>query len=121
VPHAAPEWAPAAPPRDSPLGDMETEFVRLVIMDRHDRVVGADHVAHPAPDAGVGDVRPLADPVVNAEEIARLLRKSEGNLEDPFAVDAQFDCLYGTDRRAAAAEGALLLAPEELPGQILRT
>ena len=99
---------------------MEAELVRLVVVHRHDRVVGADHVAHPAADAGVGDVRPLADPVVDAEEVARFFRQADLHLDHPFAVDAQLDRLHGADRRAAAAEAALLLAPEDLPGQIRR-
>jgi len=67
----------------------------------------------------MGGIRPLADPVVNSIKIPRFFRESKGDLQDPFPVDAQLDRLHGTDRRAAAAEAALLLAPENLPGQIL--
>ena len=111
--------ASAATARDAALIDVEAELVRLIVVDRQDRVVGADHVAHAAADAGMGGIRPLADPVVNSIKIPRFFRESKGDLQDPFPVDAQLDRLHGTDRRAAAAEAALLLAPENLPGQIL--
>ena len=68
----------------------------------------------------MGNIRPLADPVVDAEDIAGLFRKPQRNLQDPFPVNTGFNRLHGADRRAAAAEVALLLAPEDLPGQILR-
>ena len=65
-------------------------------------------------------VRPLADAVVDTEQVARFLHEPQRNLQDALAMDAEFDRLYGTDRRTAAAEAALPPAPEDLPRQILR-
>jgi hypothetical protein len=68
----------------------------------------------------VGDIGPLADAMVDAVEVARLFLQADLHLDHPLTVDPQFNGLDGADRRAATAETALFLAPEDLPGQIRR-
>ena len=111
---------PAPLPRVAPLVDMEPELVRFFVVNRRDRPVGADHGAHPAADAGMGGIGVLPDTVIDAEKISRFFRQPQFHLEGPHAMNAQSDGLDGTDRGAAAAERAFLLAPEDLPGEILR-
>jgi hypothetical protein len=111
--------AAAALPGRAPLVDVEAQLVLLVPVHRENGVIGADQVAHAAADAGVGRIGALADPVVDAEDVRGLFRQPQRHVEDPLAVDAQLDRLHRADGGAAAAEGALFLAPEELPGQVL--
>ncbi len=112
--------AAPAPPGISGLVDVEAEFVLLVVVHGKDRGIRTDEVAHAAADAGKGRFRPLPDAVVDAEEIAGLFLQAQLYLDDAFAVDAQIEGADRANRRAAPAEGALLLIPQDDPGEILR-
>jgi hypothetical protein len=109
----------AAPAGHSARVDVESLLVGFIIVHRDDGLVGADESAHGAADTGVGGVRALIDPVIDAEDSARRILDSQGHVDGALAVHAQLDGLHGADRRAAAAEGALLLAPEDAPVQVL--
>jgi hypothetical protein len=99
---------------------MKFQLILFPIMDRPDRLVGADHIAHPAADTGEGRFGPLADAMIDAEQAGRFFRQTHGNLEGAHSEDSRFDGPDRTDRRATSAEGTLFLTPDNLPGQIRR-
>jgi hypothetical protein len=90
---------------------VEAEFVLLVVVHGKDRGIRTDEIAHAAPDAGKGRVRPLPDAVVDAEKIAGFFLQAQLHFDDALAMHAQIEGADRTDGRAAPAEGALLLIP----------
>ena len=109
---------PASAARDAAGVVVESELVRFHASDRPDGPVGANQVAHAAADAGVRRIRPLFNAVVDAVQIAGLLRQADGNLNGPFSEDPRLDGADGAHGGAPAAQGALLPAPGNLPGKI---
>jgi hypothetical protein len=112
--------APAAAAPGIPgLIDVGAELVLFVVVNRKNRGIRADEIAHAASDAGEGGFRPLPDAVVNAEEIAGFFLQAQLHLDDALAMHAQVEGADRADGRAAPAEGALLLIPQDDPGEIL--
>ena len=84
------------------------EFQRggCVFLYRADGVVGADHVAHAAADAGVCRIVALTDAVIDAGCALGLAVQTQGDVKGALAVHAEFDGVYRTDRGATSAQGA---------------
>jgi hypothetical protein len=66
----------------------------------------------------MGRIGKLIDTVIDRKNIARLLLKSNGRLNDSLAVNTQFDRADGAHGGAASAKGAFLFSPDDLPGKI---
>gem|GEM_PF-5672413 len=114
----AADIAPPAPLLGLTLLVVEEEGAVLVgVGHRHDRLVGADHRAHAAADAGVGDRRLLADTGKGAV-FAAPLGAQDVEPGHPLAHVGEADGILGTDRGAVAAEGATILAMLDDPGKI---
>ena len=112
--------APSAPPaRLAAAVGVEVQLLQLVAVDGDDGVVGAHEGAHGAAHAGVGRLCPLPDAVPDGIDVPRGFLEPEGHRDRALAVDPQLDGAHRAYRRAVPAEGALLLIPMDLPGEVL--
>jgi len=98
---------------------VEAQRGGLTLAPGLDGVVGADHVAHGAVDAGIGRIGALADAVVDGVDIGGLGLEAGGRVHHALPVHGQLDGADRADRGTAAAQGAGLDVPVDLPGQIL--
>jgi hypothetical protein len=98
---------------------MIAHFVGFITAHGNDRVVWADQITHGTAHAGIARIGFLANTLVNLVYIGWRLGRIQRGLNGTLAENAQF---YGIDRArccAAAAQGAFILAPTDLPKQIL--
>ncbi len=112
----------AAPPpaaRLSPPVDVHAQLVDFITVHGNDGIIGADHVAHGAPDAGIGRIGLLADAVIQAVFIFGGLELPHGRHHLAFAKDTQLNRIDRAAGRAPATERAFIFIPCDLPGQIL--
>ena len=110
---------PASSPGLTASVDMESKLVGFVASCRNDGIIGAGQITHGTTDAGISRVGSLPDAVIYGKDVSWAFGKIEGGFNDPLAKYTQ---LNGTDRthcRTAPAKGAFLLAPKDLPGEIL--
>jgi len=110
---------PASSPGLTASVDMESKLVGFVASCRSDGIIGAGQIAHGTTDAGISRVGFLPDAVIYGKDVSRAFGKIEGGLNDPLAKYTQLNGTDRTDRRTASAKGAFLLAPKDLPGEIL--
>jgi hypothetical protein len=114
--------SPSAPPTGNTTGiNMEAQFVDFLIVDWNNGIIRADEIAHSAPDAGVSRICTLLNAVVNAVDVAWLIFQTDGNIHNPFPVNAQFNSSDGAYCRTAPTERTFLLTPENAPGKIFCT
>jgi hypothetical protein len=110
----------AAPPPGNPvLVDMEFKPVQARILDRGNGVIGADHGAHGASDAGVFHPCFLADAVKGIIIGSMLFFRPDRCFKYSFLKNLQFNGLDRAHGRALPAEGAPVIAVPDLPGQII--
>jgi hypothetical protein len=104
---------------------MEAQLVHFIGSERNYGPVGANQVAHGAPDARVGGVGPLPYAVIDLVDIGRRGGRPDfgqrWNLDYSFSVHAQIDCLNGANGGASAAQSAFFFVPLNLPEQVLHT
>ena len=101
------------------LINMKAQFVNFIAAHGNDRAVGANQSAHAAAYAGMRDVGALDNAVIHGKQISRFFFQADGDMQNTFAMHAQFNRTHRTHRGAVTAKGALVLAPVNLPGQIL--
>jgi hypothetical protein len=66
----------------------------------------------------MGRIGALVNAVINRKKIAGPLLQADRQLQTALAMHTQVNRPHGTNGRTTAAQRALLLAPENLPGQI---
>jgi len=99
--------------------DMESKLVGFVASCRNDGIIGAGQIAHGTTDAGISRVGFLPDAVIYGKDVFRAFGKVEGGFNDPLTKNTQLNGADRANRRTASAKGAFLLAPKDLPGEIL--
>ena len=109
----------AAAAGDAPGVDVKALLVDILVKDGDDRIVGADHAAHGAADAGEGGIGALIDAVVYAQGRCGRVLDPQGHVDEALAVNAELDGLDGAHGGAAPAQGAGVFVPLDLPGQVV--
>jgi hypothetical protein len=97
---------------------VKAQLIGFIGMQGKDSIVGTHQAAHGAPDAGIGGIGLLANAVKHRIDIGWRLVGVQRRGNNAFAEDAQFNGIDRAYCRAAAAEGALVLTPFDLPGQV---
>ena len=98
---------------------MKAQFIDFIVVEGSDCPIGANQLAHPATDAGVGRLGTLTDTMIDTKDVGRFFLQSDRYIDSPLPVNPQFNRPYRTYRRTTAAEGAFFFAPADLPRQIL--
>ncbi len=98
---------------------VEAQRGALVQAHGADGVVGTDHGAHGAADAGVGRVGALADAVEHRIGVLRLLHEAGGGFHHALPVHGKLDGAHRAHGGTPPAQGAGVLVPLDLPGQVL--
>jgi hypothetical protein len=100
---------------------MELEFRGSGVGFGFNGIVGANHGTHGAPDTRLGYGCPLLDAVKGLKGGAVVLDPVDGGDKISLSENTQLNGVYRADSRTLTAQGASILFPVDLPGQVLET
>ena len=90
---------------------MEAELIHFIAFCRRNGIIGADQIAHGAPDAFVSRIGFLANAVIDLKFVCRLLGHIKVRMNLPFSKNPQFNGVNRTDGCALAAQGTFIFMP----------